>query len=112
VALGFYRDWFHLTVNQDKMKGDTEAAKETADQSKGARTATGRVKKVEAADSRFLMTTGDNEELTMYTGPSSKLRRNDREVKLEQLQAQDEVEVGYDRKDGKNLAASVTVHRE
>src|SRR5690349_16621504 len=82
VALGFYRDWFHLTVNKDKMKEDTEVAKQKVEglekrtkdrgeedvkKARGARTAMGRVNKVEAADNRFLMTTEDNEQLTMYT---------------------------------------------
>jgi hypothetical protein len=134
VALGFYQGWFHLTVNKEKMKEDTEGAKEklqglgkkteekadkTVDNAKeqpgttssGPKTATGRVKKVEAADNRFLMTTADNKELAVYTDPSSRLRLNDKEVKLEHVRLEDEVEVAYDLKDGKNLATSVTVNR-
>jgi hypothetical protein len=75
------------------------------------KTATGRVTKVEAAANRFLMATADNEESTIYLAPSSHLRLNDKEVKLEELRAEDEVEVAYDLKGGKNLATSVTVSR-
>src|SRR5438067_135781 len=108
VALGFSRDWFHLTVNEEKMRADTDEAKEkvqavgkqikdkagdAVDQAKegtgktgpGIRTATGRVKKVEAADNRFLMTTADSTELTVHMDPSSTLRLNDQQVGLDDL---------------------------
>jgi len=134
VGLGFYLDWFGLTVNQDKMSADTEGARENVralgkkigDQGKaavdkaggktgtstaGAKSATGKVQQVEADDSRFVMTTADNKQLTVYTDPSSKLRLNDREFTLAGLHVKDEVEVAYDLKDGKNLATSVTVSR-
>ena len=135
VGLGFYWDWFGLTVNKDKMNSDTEGAKESVralgkkigDRGKaavdkaegksgtgaaGAKGATGKVKQVEADDSRFLMTTADNKQLTVYTDPSSKLRLNDQELKLDGLHVDDQVEVAYDLKDGKNLATSVTVSRK
>ena len=134
IALGFYQDWFSLTVDQDKMREDAEQAKEdlqgvgkqikekvqgtgdkareeTGPKGSGIKTVTGRVTKVEAAANRFLMATADNGELTIYLDPSSHLRLNDQEVKLEELQVKDEVEVAYDLKDGKNLATSVTVNR-
>ena len=135
VALGFYRDWFHLTVNTDKMKEDTAGAREkvrglgkqaedkaeepadaagekSGPKGSGSHTAAGRVQRVEAGDNCFLLTTTDDRDLTLYTGPSSKLRLNDRDVKWEHLRVKDEVEVTYDRKGGKNLATSVTVHRD
>jgi hypothetical protein len=134
VGLGFYLDWFGLTVNTDKMNEDTEGAKDNlrelgkkikdktnaavakAKEKNGTpaadvKTATGKVKTVEAADSHFLMTTADNTEMTVYTDASSKLRLNDEEFKLDRLQVGDEVKVGYDLKEGKNLATSVTVKR-
>jgi len=134
VGLAFYQDWFHLTVNRDKLKEDTAEAKEhlqglgkqakdkaggAADQVKGqtgaegsaVKTATGRVTKVAAADGHFLMTTADHKELTMYTDSSSRLRLNDQEVKLEQFQVEDEVKVAYDLQGGKNVATSVTGNR-
>jgi hypothetical protein len=124
VALGYSREWFHLTVNEDKIQEDTDAAKNkvqglgkeigkkaeegTGAKSSGTQSATGSVKKVEADDGRFLMSTTDEKQLTVYTGPSSKLRLNDREVGLEDLRIGDEVKVDYDSKDRKNLATSVT----
>src|SRR5437588_8739605 len=135
VGLGFYLDWFGLTVDQDKMSADTAGAREkvqalgkkigegskaavdkaggkTGTGDAGARSATGKVKQVEADDSRFLMTTADNKQLTVYTNASSKLRLNDHEFTLAGLHVEDEVEVAYDLKDGKNLATSVTVSRK
>jgi hypothetical protein len=134
VALGFSRDWFHLTVNEDKMRADTDEAKEkvqavgkqikdkagdavdqakegTAKKGPGIKTATGRVKKVEAADNRFLMTTADSTELTVHMDPSSTLRLNDQQVGLEDLRIGDEARVDYDLKEGQALAGSVTVNR-
>lgn len=113
VGLAFYQDWFHLTVNKGKMAADIEKVKDkTGTASSGTKTATGRVTRVEAADDRFRMTTADDKEMTVYTGPSSKLRLNDREVKLDQLRADDDVKVAYDLKDGNNLATSVTIDRK
>jgi hypothetical protein len=134
VALGYSRDWYHLTVNEDKVKGDTDEAKkklqelgeqvkdkagETVDKAKektrtrssGGKTATGQVKKVEAADNRFLMTTTDNTDLTVYTDHSSTLRLHDQQIGLEDLRVGDEVKVNYDFKDQKDLATAVTVTR-
>jgi hypothetical protein len=123
VALGYYQGWFSVKVDKDKIKEDKEQFKEkfgeTVDKIRGktgtdrsnVETATGKVEKIEAADNRFLMTTIDNKNLTVYTGPSSKLRLNDREVKLEDLQADDEVKVAYEINEGQNLATSVTANR-
>jgi Cu/Ag efflux protein CusF len=120
VALGFYQDWFHLTVNRDRIEEDAASAKKVVQglgkQLGGKATqtespATGKITKVDAAGSRFLMTTADSKELTMYTDRSSKVRLNDQEVELDGLRAEDAVTVAYDRKDGKNLATSVDVNR-
>jgi hypothetical protein len=130
VALGFHQGWFGLTVNKERITEDEgkvqglgkqikDKAEETIDKaregtgtkSSGVKTATGRVKKVEATDSRFLMTTTDNTELTVYTNPSTTLRLNDQRVGLADVQIGDEVKVDYDLKDGQDLATSVTVNR-
>ncbi len=134
VVLGFSRDWFHVTVNEDKMKEDSEEAKEkvqelgkqikdkageTADKARGkagtttqgVETASGSVKKVEAADNRFLMTTADNTELTLYTSASSTIRLNDQQVGLGDLRIGDAVKVDHGLKDGKDLATSVRANR-
>lgn len=134
VALGFYQDWLHLTVNKDKMQEDTDGARanmnglgrqikekteetldkareKTGTQGSGMTTATGKVGKVEAADNRFQMRTTGNQELTIYMDASSSFRLNDQQVKMEYLQVGDEVKVAYDVKDGKNLAITVTANR-
>jgi hypothetical protein len=124
LALGYSREWFHVTVNEDKMQEDTDAAKKTVQglgkkaaegtgtKSSGIQSATGSVKKVEADEDRFVMTTTDETQLTVYTNPSSTLRLNDRQVGLEDLRIGDEVKVDYDSKDRKNLATSVAAHRK
>jgi hypothetical protein len=135
AAWGFSHEWFGLTVNEAKIENDTEGARdkvqglgkqikdkaeETVDKvkektgttSSGVKMATGTVKKVEAADNRFLMTTADSTELTVYTNPSSTLRLNDQQVGLEDLRIGDQVKVDYDFKDRKDLATSVTANRK
>lgn len=135
VVLGFSRDWFSLAVNQEKIKEDTDEAKDklhdlgqqikdkagkttdktetkTGTQAAGAKTVSGKVKKLEVADNRFLMTTADNGELTVYTDPSSTLQRDDQPVGLADLRVGDRVEVNYVVKDGKDLATSVTARRD
>jgi hypothetical protein len=135
TAWGFSHEWFRLTVNEAKIEKDTEGARDKAQElgqqikdkageavdkvkektgttSSGAKTATGTVKKVETADNRFLMTTADSTELTVYTNPSSALRLNDQQVGLEDLRIGDEVKVDYDFKDRKDLATSVTASRK
>jgi hypothetical protein len=123
VGLAFYQDWFHLTVDKDKMQADTAGAKDkvqavvdkvkgkTGSKDAGAKTVTGTVNKVEAGDNRFSMTTTDNDKLTLYADPSFKLRRNDQDVELGQLEVKDEVKVTYEAKDGKNHVTSVAVNQ-
>ena len=135
TAWGFSHEWFGLTVNEAKIEKDTEGARDkmqglgqqikdkaeeavekvkekTGTTGSSAKTALGTVKKVEAADNRFLMTTTDRTDLTVYTNPSSTLRLNDRQVGLEDLRIGDEVKVDYDFKDQKDLATSVTANRK
>jgi cytoskeletal protein RodZ len=134
VALGFSRGWFNLTVNEAKMKEDSDEAKEkvqglgkqikdkagetvekarerTGTTKSAVETASGSVKKVEATDNRFLMTTADHTELTVYTNTSSTIRLNDQQVGLGDLRIGDAVKVDYDLKGGKDLATSVTANR-
>jgi hypothetical protein len=135
TAWGFSHEWFGLTVNEAKIEKDTEGARDrvqglgqqikdkaeeavekvkekTGKTSSGVQTAMGTVKKVEATDHRFFMTTTDRTELTVYANPSCTLRLNDRQVGLEDLRIGDEVKVDYDFKDQKDLATSVIANRK
>jgi Na+-transporting methylmalonyl-CoA/oxaloacetate decarboxylase gamma subunit len=131
IGLGMYLHWFGVTVDKEKMKEDTAEAKDKvkelgkeigkkvdhATEKSGTKdsesqTATGKVGKVEAADSRFQLTTADNKDVTVYTDSSSVLRLKGEEFKLEDLRRDDDVQVAYGVKDGKNLATSVTVNRK
>jgi hypothetical protein len=131
LGLGLYMHWFGVTVDKEKMKDDTAEARDkvkglekriedkvaqgkenVGTKGSGGQTATGKVNKVEVADSRFQMTTTDNKDVTVYTDAASELRLKDEGFKLEDLRPEDDVTVAYDVKDGKNLATSVTVNRK
>lgn len=122
AGLAFYQVWLHPAENQGKIKEDTGQAQQRAqslgrvEEPTGARksgdeTALGWVKRVEAAVQCFLMTTLDNEKLTVHTSPSTTLKVNGREITLADLQVGDQVRVAYDIKDGQIVATSITVDR-
>jgi hypothetical protein len=73
--------------------------------------ALGWVKKVEAADRCFLMTTLDNQKLTVHLVPSTTLELDGREITLGDLGAGDQVKVAYHIQDGKITATSIRVDR-
>jgi hypothetical protein len=131
LGLGVYLNWFGMTVDKEKIKDDTAGARDKVNglekriedkvaqakekagtKGSGGQAATGKVNKVEVADSRFEMTTTDSKDVTVYTDASSELRLNGEGFKLENLRLADDVTVAYDVKDGKNLATSVTVNRK
>jgi lipopolysaccharide export LptBFGC system permease protein LptF len=118
IALGFYQDWLHPATNQ--MNADTGKERSQSlggvEEQPGAKqsgneTALGWVKKVEATDHSFSMTTLDNEKLTVYAGHSTTLKLNGREITLADLEVGDQVRVAYDIKDGRIAATSITVDR-
>jgi hypothetical protein len=138
IGLGFYLGWFNVSlqrnapddkkvtlgveVDKEKIKQDTQAVEK---QAKGigktvtekvqgltkGETVKGTVVKVEAAEQRFTMMTGDRKELTITMGPASKIRLKEAELHLTDLKAGDVVSVVYKVTDGKNVAESVTVER-
>jgi hypothetical protein len=134
IGLGFYMGWFTVLqrqgpvqkvtlgvqVDTEKIKQDTEAAKakgigktltEKVQGLTKGETVKGSVVKVEAAEQRFTLMTGDRKELTITMGPSAKIRLKESELHLNDLKAGDVVSVVYQVKDGKNVAESVTVER-
>jgi len=125
VGLAFYQVWLHPAENKGKitrMTEDTGQAQErlqslggveeqTGPRESDKQTALGWVKKIEAADRCFLMTTLDNEKLTVHLAPSTTLDLNGREITLTDLRAGDQVKVAYDIQDGKITATSITVER-
>jgi hypothetical protein len=122
LGLGFYHDWLRPGRSSATMRENTGQAEDrlqslggtgqqTGSKDVGKQAAIGWVKKVEAADSRFVMTTVDNEKVTVQTGLFTLLRLNGRDITLTDLQIGDQVSVAYDLDDRKNMAASVTVER-
>jgi hypothetical protein len=120
-GLAFYHDWLHPGRSSGATRENTGRAadlqslggarEQTGVRDAGRRSAIGWVKKVEAADRRFVMTTVDNEKVTVQTDLSTLLRLNGRDITLTDLQIGDQVSVAYDLQDGKSMAASVTAER-
>lgn len=71
----------------------------------------GWVKTIELADHRFLMTTVDNEKLTVHVGPGTTLRLNGQDLPLDELQGEDQVRVDYVLLNGKIVATAIAVDR-
>jgi hemolysin activation/secretion protein len=98
AGLAFYQVWLHPADTKGKMMTeDRGQAKERAQslgrvgeqteaRQSGNESALGWVKKVEVADNCFLMTTLDNEKLTVHLGPSTTLALNGREITLADLE--------------------------
>jgi hypothetical protein len=111
IGLGFYQNWFNLTVDKEKMKDDTNTAKDLAvDLFKGkTREAKGTVKAVEETENRFTLQTADDREMKVFLSDDSKFLRNKEAAKRADLKAGDEVTVKFrETKDGKKQATSVT----
>ncbi|HVK10196.1 MAG TPA: hypothetical protein VM597_15625 [Gemmataceae bacterium] len=67
--------------------------------------AKGKIKTVSADKNEFVIADADGKNWTMMAGPTAKFTLNDKEAKLADLQADDEVTVTYE-KDGDKLVAS------
>ena len=141
AGLGYYLDWFHVRVQEEKIQRDMEVAREKArqlgtkveekakdlgrkaqDLGERARegvktvaqlkTAKGRIQQVDPADHRFVMRTTEGEDLTVYTDAASKIQQGDQDLRLDELRPGDHATVAYRVNDGKSFAASVTIVRE
>jgi Cu/Ag efflux protein CusF len=82
-----------------------DASREAA----ATQTVKGTLKKVEAAEHRLTITTPEDRPVTVETGPATKIRRNDVEVRLNELMEGDRVVVQCRDENGKRVAQSVTV---
>ena len=67
--------------------------------------AAGKIKSVEADKNQFTMVDVNNKNWTITMGTNAKIFLNDKEAKLADLQADDEVSIKYER-DGEKLVAS------
>jgi hypothetical protein len=111
IGLGFYRDWFTLTVDQDKIKADIDAGKETF---KGKSTeAKGTVQTVEGNENRFtLEAVGDAPKVMYYVTDASKVSRNQEAGTFADLKAGDKVTVHFRENGEKKEATSVVITPE
>ncbi len=73
-----------------------------------AETVKGKVVKVNATEQTFTFKTADAKDLTFHMDASSKIRLNNQDAKLADLQEGAEVTVIYEVKGGKNIVASIT----
>jgi hypothetical protein len=119
VGLGFYQDWLHPAdgrvkeyTGQAKERQQSLGGVERQSRAKENETTLGWVKKIETADNCFVMTTIDNEKLTVHMDQSTTLKLNNREITLADIEVGDEVRVAYDIRDGKIVATSITVDRK
>jgi hypothetical protein len=118
VGLGVYLNWSQPAANMADDTPGRERSQSLAgvQQRAGAResgkeTALGWVKKVDATEHCFRMTTVDNEKLTVGTDHATRFRLNDREITLADLEIGDQVRVAYDIINGKIAATAITVDR-
>jgi len=110
LGLGFYRNWYTVTVNKDNIEADTHRVQEKFEGN--SKEASGKVKTVEAAEHRFTLTTASDAGMMVVCTADTKMR-NDREaVTIADLKTGDEVTVEYRERGGKNEATSVTIGRK
>jgi hypothetical protein len=95
IGLGFYLNWFNLTVDRDKIASDVNIAKKTLIGHSDEKT--GMVKSVEGAEKRFtLATTGSPDMVVLWAGETK-------------VKVGDEVTVRLRDKGGNHEATSVTI---
>jgi len=74
--------------------------------------AKGKIKTVTADKSQFVMTDDTGKNWTITAATDAKVRLNDKESKLADLQADDEVQVTYEKDGDKMVASSIRATRK
>jgi hypothetical protein len=74
--------------------------------------AKGKVKTVTADKNEFVMTDADGKSWTITAAKDAKVRLNDKDSKLADLQADDEVQVTYEKDGDRLVASSIRVNRK
>jgi Cu/Ag efflux protein CusF len=74
--------------------------------------ATGKVKSVEADKSQFVMIDSNNKNWTIHLGANAKVFLNEKEAKLADIQADDEVSIKYEKEGEKLVASEVRCKRK
>jgi Cu/Ag efflux protein CusF len=139
AGLGFYLEWWGFTktrdaegkgtgvtfnVNRERIAEDTKKAgnavrnlgkkvqgsrEEASREAAATQTVKGTLKKMDLAEHRLTVNTAENRPVTVETGPATKIRRNDVDVKMNELMEGDRLAVQYQEENGKNVAQSITV---
>jgi hypothetical protein len=74
--------------------------------------ASGKIKSVAADKAQFVMADANNKNWTINLGTNAKVFLNDKEAKLADLQADDEVSIKYERDGDKIVASEVRSKRK
>ena len=74
--------------------------------------AAGKIKSVEADKGQFVMSDTNNKNWTITLGTNAKVFLNDKEAKLADLQADDDVTIKYERDGDKFVASEVRCKRK
>lgn len=106
IGLGFYLNWFTVTVDRDKIGADVKTVQKTFTGSSAEKTGT--IKAVEVAENRFTLATAGDPEMTVLMTDGSKVWKDKEAATLADLKTGDEVTVKFRDKDGKHEATSVT----
>ena len=72
----------------------------------------GKVKTVTADKNEFVMTDADGKSMTIAAARDCKVTLNDKEAKLSDLQADDEVQITYEKEGEKNNASVIKATRK
>lgn len=123
-VVGYQRQWFHVSVDEQKIKSDAELAKTKAAEfeakaeklagiggDKPAVEVQGQIKLMEPTEHRFTLKTGDDKEVVIYFDAATTVSRDNKPAKTNALRFGDKAAVKYVTKDDKNVAQSVTVHK-
>jgi len=77
-----------------------------------AETLKGKIKSVSADKKEIVVTDKDKKDWTFTMADDAKIRLADKDVKLDQLKPDDEVEVKYEKKGDKNICQEVKAERK
>ena len=97
--------WFLLILALAVLVGLTTSAS-------AADTTKGKIKSVSADKKELVMTDQNNKDWTFTLDDNAKIRLSDKDVKLDDLKAGDEVEIKYEKKGDKLIAQDLKCERK
>jgi hypothetical protein len=114
-GVGIYLGWWSFAVHREQIHhdvtwGEKEAEKKGAQVKEGAnavansKTATGKIRSVDDATDSFVLDTGKQPPLTLYTEPTTNMQITQLDDKKGA-----KATVVYEEKDGKNYATRITL---